>query len=148
MCIKSNLQIFFGRCTYNVAYCIVKRNCQLQHCNCKNWLRLLQIAWRIVDFETGIIIRKIKHFGVNILTCARRCSISCSCCKALTNAVFNLLVCSAFSAFFTLFVTHCSQITDFTPKIVNKKRVEWCSFGQYIFFYLYSFYLFPISKQV
>lgn len=49
------------------------------------------------------------------LTCASLCSISCSCCRALTKAVFNLFVCSAFNAFFTLFVTHCSQITDFVP---------------------------------
>ena len=38
-------------------------------------------------------------------------SNSCSCCKALTKAAFNLLVCSAFRAFLTLDVTHCSQIT-------------------------------------
>lgn len=31
-----------------------------------------------------------------------RCSISCSCCSALTNAAFSLLVCSAFRAFFWL----------------------------------------------
>ena len=38
-------------------------------------------------------------------------SSSCSCCRALTNAAFNLLVCSALRAFLTLDVTHCSQIT-------------------------------------
>ena len=38
-------------------------------------------------------------------------SNSCSCCKALTKAAFNLLVCSALRAFLTLDVTHCSQIT-------------------------------------
>ena len=38
-------------------------------------------------------------------------SNSCSCCNALTKAAFNLFVCSAFRAFLTLDVTHCSQIT-------------------------------------
>ena len=38
-------------------------------------------------------------------------SNSCSCCNALTKAAFNLFVCSAFKAFLTLDVTHCSQIT-------------------------------------
>lgn len=41
---------------------------------------------------------------------AKRCSISCSCCNALTNAVLSRLVCSAFSPFFTFVVTHCSQM--------------------------------------
>ena len=46
-------------------------------------------------------------------------SSSCSCWRALTKAAFNLLVCSAFRAFFTLVVTHCSQITrtSFPEKI-------------------------------
>ena len=38
-------------------------------------------------------------------------SSSCSCCKAFTNAAFNLFVCSALRAFLTFVVTHCSQIT-------------------------------------
>ena len=38
-------------------------------------------------------------------------SSSCSCCRALTNAAFSRFVCSAFRAFFTLVVTHCSHIT-------------------------------------
>lgn len=48
--------------------------------------------------------------GEGLLWVAKRCSISCSCCNAFTNAVFSRFVCSAFSAFFTLVVTHCSQI--------------------------------------
>lgn len=44
-------------------------------------------------------------------TCASRCSISCSCCRAFTKAVFRRFVCSAFSAFLTFVVTHCSHIT-------------------------------------
>jgi len=44
-------------------------------------------------------------------TCASRCSISCSCCRAFTNAVFRRFVCSAFSAFLTFVVTHCSHMT-------------------------------------
>lgn len=48
--------------------------------------------------------------GEGLLCVAKRCSISCSCCSALTKAVFSRFVCSAFSAFFTLVVTHCSQI--------------------------------------
>ena len=44
-------------------------------------------------------------------------SSSCSCCRAFTNAAFSLFVCSAFRAFFTLLVTHCSQITfTFSPE--------------------------------
>ena len=44
-------------------------------------------------------------------------SSSCSCCRAFTNAAFSLFVCSALSAFFTLLVTHCSQITfTFSPE--------------------------------
>ena len=38
-------------------------------------------------------------------------SSSCSCCSAFTKAAFSRLVCSALSAFLTLLVTHCSQIT-------------------------------------
>lgn len=49
--------------------------------------------------------------GDGLLWVARRCSISCSCCSALTNAVFSRFVCSALSAFLTLVVTHCSHIT-------------------------------------
>lgn len=41
---------------------------------------------------------------------AMRCSISCSCCNALTNAVFKRFVCSALSAFFTFVVTQDSQM--------------------------------------
>lgn len=41
---------------------------------------------------------------------ASLCSISCSCCKALTNAVFSRLVCSALRDFFTLLVTHSSHM--------------------------------------
>lgn len=41
---------------------------------------------------------------------ASLCSISCSCCRALTNAVFSRLVCSAFRDFFTLLVTHNSHM--------------------------------------
>ncbi len=40
-----------------------------------------------------------------------RCSISCSCCSALTNAAFSLLVCSAFKTFFWLDDMQCSQRT-------------------------------------
>ena len=44
-------------------------------------------------------------------------SSSCSCCRAFTNAAFSLFVCSALSAFFTLLVTHCSQMTfTFSPE--------------------------------
>lgn len=48
--------------------------------------------------------------GEGLLCVAKRCSISCSCCSALTKAVFSRFVCSAFNAFFTFDVTHCSQI--------------------------------------
>lgn len=40
-----------------------------------------------------------------------RCSISCSCCRALTNAAFSRLVCSAFKTFFWLDDMQCSQRT-------------------------------------
>lgn len=55
------------------------------------------------------------------LTCVNLCSISCSCCSAFTNAVFNLFVCSAFNAFFTLLVTHCSQITRSSLSTAKKQ---------------------------
>lgn len=41
--------------------------------------------------------------------CKMRCSISCSCWRALTNAAFSRLVCSAFRAFFWLEDMHWSQ---------------------------------------
>lgn len=62
----------------------------------------------------------LKTFVIKMLTWVNRCSISCSCCSALTKAVFNLLVCSAFRAFLTLVVTHCSQITR-TSLPTNKR---------------------------
>lgn len=45
-----------------------------------------------------------------------RCSISCSCCSALTNAAFSRLVCSAFKDFFWLDDMQSSQRT--TPPLV------------------------------
>ena len=51
-------------------------------------------------------------------------SSSCSCCKAFTNAAFNLFVCSALRAFLTLVVTHCSQITLPPPLPENKISLE------------------------
>lgn len=44
-----------------------------------------------------------------------RCSISCSCCSAFTNAAFSLFVCSAFKAFFWLEDMQSSQST--TPPL-------------------------------
>lgn len=38
------------------------------------------------------------------------CSISCSCCRALTKAAFSRLVCSAFRDFFWLVDMHCSHM--------------------------------------
>lgn len=35
--------------------------------------------------------------------------LTCSCCRAFTNAFFSRLVCSAFRAFFWLEVIHCSH---------------------------------------
>lgn len=57
---------------------------------------------------------------------AKRCSISCSCCNALTNAVLSRFVCSAFSPFFTFVVTHCSQIIfeSLPTEKRNMKREE------------------------
>lgn len=53
---------------------------------------------------------------------ASLCSISCSCCRALTNAVFSRFVCSALRDFFTLLVTHSSHmILDSLP--VNNKHI-------------------------
>lgn len=49
--------------------------------------------------------------GDGLLWVASRASISCSCWRAFTKAVFRRFVCSALSAFFTLLVTHCSQMT-------------------------------------
>ena len=51
-------------------------------------------------------------------------SSSCSCCKAFTNAAFNLFVCSALRAFLTLVVTHCSQITLPPPLPENRISLE------------------------
>lgn len=50
-----------------------------------------------------------------------RCSISCSCCSALTNAPFSLLVCSAFKAFFWLDDMHCSQRTPFVLSCLQRQ---------------------------
>lgn len=47
-----------------------------------------------------------------------RCSISCSCCSALTNAAFSLLVCSAFRAFFWLDDMQSSHST-FPPLVLS-----------------------------
>uniref|UniRef100_A0A6B0V327 Putative secreted protein n=1 Tax=Ixodes ricinus TaxID=34613 RepID=A0A6B0V327_IXORI len=46
---------------------------------------------------------------------ARRCSISCSCWSALTNAVLSRCVCSALRAFLRLDVTQASQMTAGRP---------------------------------
>lgn len=61
-------------------------------------------------------------YVIDNVTCANRCSISCSCCKALTNAVFSRFVCSAFSAFFTLLVTHCSHMTRTSLPVTHKHK--------------------------
>ena len=49
-------------------------------------------------------------------------SSSCSCCRALTNAALSRFVCSAFRAFFTLVVTHCSHITFPLDSLPARKK--------------------------
>lgn len=71
--------------------------------------------------------------GDGLFCVAKRCSISCSCCNALTNAVFKRLVCSALRAFLTFVVTHCSHITfgslpavkeNISIKILSTKQIK------------------------
>lgn len=54
--------------------------------------------------------------------CSRRCSISCSCCRAFTKAAFRRLVCSTLSAFFWLDVMQFSHIT--APPFSRQRHVK------------------------
>lgn len=58
-----------------------------------------------------IVVCGCGSFGIETDWFAILCSISCSCCKALTNAVLSRFVCSAFNAFFTFDVTQFSHKT-------------------------------------
>lgn len=81
----------------------------------------IRIAERI-SFKYDLnVLREVNMGERNLRTCANLCSISCSCCNALTKAVLSLFVCSAFNAFFTLFVTHCSQTTLASLAACNSK---------------------------
>ena len=85
-------------------------------------------------------------------------SSSCSCCRALTNAALSRFVCSAFRAFFTLVVTHCSHITfplDSLP--ARKKNSEKIcivyiikkifEFNKYTHKYICISYIFKTSRE-
>ena len=70
-------------------------------------LLTLLLTLLLVAAAPGTTLSRLAPSG----SAAILASSSCSCCSALTKAALSLLVCSCLSAFFTLLVTHCSQIT-------------------------------------
>lgn len=58
-----------------------------------------------------------------VACCRRRCSISCSCWSAFTNAAFSRLVCSAFRTFLWLDDMHCSHIVA-PPLSLRQRQVK------------------------